>query len=65
VLSRARRGESTVSRDYIAKVAMLYAQSPASQEWRVDTADPVTVAATILAKLGLPGRCGRTRSFSV
>ena len=54
-----------MSRDYSAKVAMVYAQSPASQHWQIDTGDPVTVAATILAKLGLPGRCGRTRSFSV
>ena len=65
MLSRARRSEAAVSRDYIAKVAMVYAQSPASQHWQIDTADPPMVAAAILSKLGLPGRCGRTRSFSV
>jgi hypothetical protein len=65
VVSRARRGETAVARSYIAKVAMLYAQSPASQHWRVETAPPAIVAAAILAKLGLPGRCGRTRSLSV
>lgn len=65
VVSRARRGETSVGRDYIAKVAMLYAQSPASQHWRVGTGHPASVAAAILSKLGLPGRCGRTRSFSV
>lgn len=65
VVARARPGEKVVSRDYLARVAMLYAQSPAAQQLRVETGSPVAVAAAILAKLGLPGRQGRTRSFSL
>lgn len=50
---------------YVAKLAMLYAQSPASHDLRIDTGQPASMAAAILSKLGLPGRYGRTRSFSL